>query len=337
MAHRPEVIVMQAGAEINDHAARALYQKPNGDMADCSRPVLVKQKHSFTEKIWRLPDYLGAGMFRRMEFDSRLHITTSECHLKNNLVAEVSDSTRYVYLTSCLKGFQKCKNISIKNKYNIIGGKSFLHFSPDPLIIREVNPGQTLQTVLIKIPLEMALDMFENKQLEKAISDNIPLICEQNLYPSMLAPLLQIYSCHFQGTARRFFIEGLMLEFIARWIDGQSNSTSAKRPHLKPDETYRIWKAHEILLKDICNPPSLMSLAASVGLTHTRLNFGFRSIFGSTVYEYLRAQRLEMAHLLVLEGSKSITEIAYETGFASGSHFTHAFRKHFGVTPSRYK
>ena len=328
---------MQASAESHSNADIVLYRKTNGEMGDFSRPLMVRPNHSFTETIWKLPEYLGAGMFRRMEFDSKLNITINECHLKNKFVAEVKDPSNYVYLASCLKGYQKNKNIHIKSGFNISGGNSYLFYLPDPLIIREVNPGQTMQIVLIRIPPEIALSMFENKKLAKAIEDNTPFFCKQTIYPSMLAPLLQIYSCHFQGTARRFFIEGLMLEFIARWIDGQSNSTSAKRPHLKPDETYRIWKAHEILLKDICNPPSLMSLAASVGLTHTRLNFGFRSIFGSTVYEYLRAQRLEMARLLVLEGSKSITEIAYETGFASGSHFTHAFRKHFGVTPSRYK
>jgi AraC-like DNA-binding protein len=131
-------------------------------------------------------------------------------------------------------------------------------------------------------------------------------------------------------------MEGLMLEFLACWLDGQSKSGSGQSPRLKPDEIDRIWNAKEILLKDMCNPPSLMSLASSVGLTHTRLNLGFKSVFGGTVYEYLRNQRLEKARLLVVEGAKNMTEIAYETGFASGSHFAYAFRKRFGVSPSRY-
>ena len=80
-----------------------------------------------------------------------------------------------------------------------------------------------------------------------------------------------------------------------------------------------------------------MELAKAVGLTHTRLNSGFRSIFGCTVFEWLRIQRLEKARMLIMQGEKNITEIAYEVGFASSSHFTWAFRKFFGTTPGRYR
>ena len=77
-------------------------------------------------------------------------------------------------------------------------------------------------------------------------------------------------------------------------------------------------------------------LARSVGLSHPKLNQGFREIYGVTVFDYLRQKRLENARSYIQEGRMNITEAAYATGFSSSSHFSRAFLKYFGIQPSLY-
>lgn len=98
----------------------------------------------------------------------------------------------------------------------------------------------------------------------------------------------------------------------------------------------RIRQARELLLRDMENPPTLFQLADAVGMTHTRLNRGFRKFHGATVFEYLRRQRLEKSRWMIDRGEMSLAEIAYATGFSSPSHFARAFLQHFGIQPSAY-
>lgn len=59
--------------------------------------------------------------------------------------------------------------------------------------------------------------------------------------------------------------------------------------------------------------------------------------FGVPPHRYIGEQRIHRAKELLLDGSRSITDVALDLGFASHSHFTDAFRKITGVTPSRYR
>jgi AraC family transcriptional regulator, transcriptional activator of the genes for pyochelin and ferripyochelin receptors len=75
----------------------------------------------------------------------------------------------------------------------------------------------------------------------------------------------------------------------------QSKPVKGKIPGLKKDEYNRIKKAAEILTDNLENPPGLFNPAKNVGTTHTRLNQGFRQIYDTTAFGYLRQVRLEKA------------------------------------------
>jgi AraC family transcriptional regulator len=63
----------------------------------------------------------------------------------------------------------------------------------------------------------------------------------------------------------------------------------------------------------------------------------FRSSMGVTPYQYLMEQRLQQAKTLLRLGSRTVAEVAAETGFVNASHFSRIFRKHLGVTPTKWK
>jgi AraC family transcriptional activator of pyochelin receptor len=73
-----------------------------------------------------------------------------------------------------------------------------------------------------------------------------------------------------------------------------------------------------------------------VGLSHPKLNYGFREIYGSTIFGYLRELRLNKAKALLDDGTMNVTEVAYEVGYSSLSYFTKAFRDYFGTAPGSY-
>jgi AraC family transcriptional regulator len=63
----------------------------------------------------------------------------------------------------------------------------------------------------------------------------------------------------------------------------------------------------------------------------------FRRQTGMTLHQYLVRLRLSAALDRLTEGSRDLTALALELGFASHSHFTLAFRECFGAPPSRVR
>lgn len=58
---------------------------------------------------------------------------------------------------------------------------------------------------------------------------------------------------------------------------------------------------------------------------------------GTTFFDYVAAWRVRAAQRLLVEGDKSVLEIAIEVGFNSRSTFYKAFKRETGLTPSAYR
>lgn len=80
----------------------------------------------------------------------------------------------------------------------------------------------------------------------------------------------------------------------------------------------------------------LDDLASIMGLGRAQFARGFKDAFGLPLHGHLLARRVELAKAQ-LRGSRRITQIAHDLGFASHAHFTTTFRKLTGMTPSAFR
>ena len=78
-------------------------------------------------------------------------------------------------------------------------------------------------------------------------------------------------------------------------------------------------------------------LAASRGISSRFLRRYFTQEIGMSCLDYIQALRLNKAKELLWETSKSITEIALETGYGTPQYFSRIFRQEIGMTPSEYR
>lgn len=100
-------------------------------------------------------------------------------------------------------------------------------------------------------------------------------------------------------------------------------------------ERGKLADARDRLLADLAQPPSLSELARSVGLTERRLNEGFRTMFGLTAFELLRASRLDYAQRVIAESDVPLKDVAWRVGYRHVTNFISAYRSRFGTTPGR--
>ncbi len=79
---------------------------------------------------------------------------------------------------------------------------------------------------------------------------------------------------------------------------------------------------------------SLAALAHSSPFHFHRI---FTAVAGETVGSFVQRARLERAaYLMKASPSRSLTSIAMDTGFATSQEFSRAFRRSYGVAPSRW-
>ena len=82
---------------------------------------------------------------------------------------------------------------------------------------------------------------------------------------------------------------------------------------------------------------SLKVLAKCVALSPGYLSTLFKDIFGITFHDYLTAERLERAKILLLSTGLKNYEVAEQVGFEDPNYFSTAFKKRFGISPSKYR
>ncbi len=79
---------------------------------------------------------------------------------------------------------------------------------------------------------------------------------------------------------------------------------------------------------------SVDELAARMGLGRSQCYRKIKALTNFSPVELLRDMRLNRARTLLAGTEKTISEIAYETGFSTPAYFTKCFRDAFGETPS---
>lgn len=77
-------------------------------------------------------------------------------------------------------------------------------------------------------------------------------------------------------------------------------------------------------------------LSEEVGLSRAQLHRRMKEMTGISAGEFIRNIRLKKAAELLSERKINVSQIAYMVGFSSQTHFSTAFRKYYGVSPTEY-
>ena len=97
-----------------------------------------------------------------------------------------------------------------------------------------------------------------------------------------------------------------------------------------------IGRTKAFLEANLAAPIRLIDVARGVGASPAYLTDVFRRVEGIPLHGYLTQLRLARA-LVELPHAADLTTLALALGFSSHSHFTSAFRRAFGCTPSQFR
>lgn len=125
----------------------------------------------------------------------------------------------------------------------------------------------------------------------------------------------------------------LLLVYLVRaWLDDHDGTGWPRALH---DPGVRT--ALDALHADPAAPWRIGDLAAHAGVSRATLARRFTTLTGQPPMAYLTAWRMTAAARLLRETDQPIPAIARQVGYTSPYAFSHAFKRHFGQSPGRYR
>lgn len=183
------------------------------------------------------------------------------------------------------------------------------------------------------IELQETLSGKRWSQPKSDVVEHIPRWVWWTLIILLLVLLLLIYYIWFLHRQRERFLSTMKKEAVS------SAQSSAIHPNNEIPKPFDEWLQNAITqvenhLND--NNYGVEQLASDLCMSRMTLYRKIQSSTGQKPTEFIRTIRLRRAADMLREGTLSITEISYDTGFSSVSYFSRCFRTMYGVPPTHF-
>ncbi len=316
------------------------------------KPMVPEDKMTNPNEIIRpLPRQKGIGHFSSFAICKGLDLGICRCRFDEDYKARFTLEKPFFTFGFCLKGNCPPNSSSGGSRHSysmpMAPDRSSACFFKGRIVERKIKGAQEVLALAIHISPDFLLNLLNPEPLRDAQYSKIPeqLFKSRHFYADhvmtaqMKTSVHQILNNPHKGRVGNIYLESKVLELIALRLDQVFHPDDDLRVNapMGPEDKARICRARDLLVKNHQFPPSLRELARQAGMSHTQLNKGFKALFGCTVFEYLRKERLSYARMLMEENPQDLTWIAYESGFCSSSHFAASFYKEYGVRPSQYR
>lgn len=144
----------------------------------------------------------------------------------------------------------------------------------------------------------------------------------------------QVFECPYEGELQRLYLSAKAIEIVCAVIQSHAEDSDVDGPVLRRADVEKIKLARQIIEENLEEPLSVSELAAAVGTTIKKLQYGFQALFRGSVGQVYKQVRLSRAMVLVSKSDMSMIDIAIECGYECPGSFTRAFKLAFGASPS---
>lgn len=186
---------------------------------------------------------------------------------------------------------------------------------------------------------ELLSKYFTDENITKLKDHFLTHVTKTTITPEMYRVLSEI------DTADRFkeyegvYTEGKMIELTALVLYGIAyhKTDEIKRlPQPNKSDVDRIENLREKIQRNPALEYDAQTVANELGMSISKLNRVFRTMYATSLHSYVQDKRLEYAAHLLQENDLPISEAAQLSGYTNMSHFSKSFVKKFGVLPKNY-
>lgn len=225
-------------------------------------------------------------------------------------------------------GYHNCLyNPNSLEENNLLCGKGF------HMISVHLEPAEMKRLLVAYAP---ELEIFAQH-----LEDSKPFLCQApvlDLPGQVKVTLNTLWQSPAAAGLKRLYFESIVLQLLCYQCDQLLPVKHLpKHSAVSLSERDKLFYARDLLLTRLSDPPSLSVLARECQSNEFNLKKGFKQVFGVTVFGFVLQERMKNARYSLYTGKQTISELAYELGYAHPQHFHRAFKKCFGITPKEMK
>lgn len=298
--------------------------RPDQGITDANNSSLAEATPDSFVNRWHYSGEAGEATFIQTEIRPGFDVWVTKCLFQRQVLFSQLNHPSALCFGLNLSGHVTSRVSTIDEDVVMRRGNHGLHYSPRFTDVGQIRSG---------IPYLQVGVILERNQLRHFFND------EKMLIPPFFQPILdrrpdgelfqmgaatadilktgqEILNCRQHGLARKLFLESKALELLFHQMEyfASVNPHQEKPRAIHPEDQRQVEYAHDLLVSNIASPPQLMELARAVGMSHPKLNRCFKQIYGSTVFEYLRTERLLRARDMLEHQAVTVTEVAYSVG-----------------------
>ena len=233
----------------------------------------------------------------------------------------------------------------LDNEYNIItssngaeGIKKAMKYVPDVIVCDVMMPGMDGMECCRKLKEEVATSHIPVLLLTACSQDEQRIEgynCGADSYQSKPFSGEVLKSRIGSLIANRRRIRSLWQTPTEIKVERKGVQPAKQKGELQDIENSFYQRFLEYFSKEMGNSElTVDSIAAEMGLERTQFYRKIKSLTNYSPVELMRRLRLKEARRSVVSTDKSISEIAYETGFSNPAYFTKCYREAYGETPT---
>ncbi|MEK3724428.1 helix-turn-helix transcriptional regulator [Paenibacillus sp. FSL H8-0034] len=280
---------------------------------------------------------MGEGVIRRFIPRTDIEVVISDYTLHRNHALKLFTETAMVELNYCLQGAREVSVAGMRHEF--VPGNCTLQFMNHADVRFEFDGNQPFLMLGIGIPVSTFHHFMEEAGGERSVDffqllgNRSYRIFQETIHPAATVVVKRMMQAAIAQHTRNFELECSVLELLSLAFRSFLIDCNPDSPKLSKSDMHKIQSARDIILDRMVDPPTLLELSRMIGLNDFKLKSGFKEMYGTTVFGYLREQRLEKAFLLLEQGKMNVSETSFAVGYSNSSYFSEVFREKYGVNP----
>ncbi len=297
-------------------------------------------------KTFSVSAKMGSGFAKRYKFADGLELNIFDAVFNDSLFYSCLSRMDTCEIFFCARGSYEY-GISEKNMNKKVSGGELNSFVNDnyeswikyPKEERWTNASINFNRDFLKNYLDISGEEIVVDELLDYIGNGM---FEKNFFKNDFSKLVRDFEFLINSGETGFFkiirIESKILEIVADFLEiclKEFSGNPVAKTAIGKKEVLKLEQAKKVIENNINTPLTIKELSDCIGLNTFKLKTGFKEVYGTTIFGYLRNLRMEKAAELMTESEKVI-DIAYEVGYSNPSHFAAAFRRKYGINPKEY-
>lgn len=133
------------------------------------------------------------------------------------------------------------------------------------------------------------------------------------------------------------YLKVKVLELLMYLNDTPVADYPRERRYFSKNQIQTVRQMEAYMKKHLSRHDTLKELSERFDIPLTTMKTCFKSVYGCSIYAYMKSYRMQAAMLLLRDTADSITEIAAKMGYDNPSKFSEMFKKEFGELPSDFR